>query len=365
MEKGGINLFYLSRLILGFLLGALLVVPNNTRAATLNDLNNELQRIKQENSKLQGEASETKEEIDSLEGAINFLDRSIATLERQISDTDRQIAETTTAIIEKEKDLATRKAQQDETIRVIYELQATDSLVESLLSVEDLSEATNRVEYVDALEQRLEQIMDQITAIKTELLGQRTSLENLRKQQVDQQNRLASQQRQKERLLANTEVELVQINRKISANRTKIAEIEAQITAQVAALWRRGVLPGAGQPIKKGTPIGRLGSTGYSTGPHVHFECLIGGSPVNPRGCVPPLSWPLFEFTVSQEYGRPNWNAAYSFHTGIDLVAPLGAPVLASCSGEVIMRQWYGGYGNAVVIACDNGWWTLYGHMIN
>ena len=39
----------------------------------------------------------------------------------------------------------------------------------------------------------------------------------------------------------------------------------------------------AGQPIEAGETLGGLGSTGRSTGPHLHFEVRINGKAVNPR----------------------------------------------------------------------------------
>ncbi|MFM2357426.1 MAG: hypothetical protein RJA61_163 [Candidatus Parcubacteria bacterium] len=52
-------------------------------------------------------------------------------------------------------------------------------------------------------------------------------------------------------------------------------------------------------------------------------------------------------------------------YNGVDLAAPVGTPIVAAASGEVIVSRsggWNGGYGNYIVIAHPNGTQTLYSH---
>lgn len=53
---------------------------------------------------------------------------------------------------------------------------------------------------------------------------------------------------------------------------------------QVSTLYAHqpGLSVDVGMPVAKGQPIGSIGSTGLSTGPHLHFEVRIGGAPVDP-----------------------------------------------------------------------------------
>ena len=59
-----------------------------------------------------------------------------------------------------------------------------------------------------------------------------------------------------------------------------VIQHRAGMTSWYAHLSRISVRPG--ECVVAGTRIGRVGSTGHSTGPHLHFELRVGGAAVNP-----------------------------------------------------------------------------------
>jgi peptidoglycan hydrolase-like protein with peptidoglycan-binding domain len=70
------------------------------------------------------------------------------------------------------------------------------------------------------------------------------------------------------------------------------------------------------------------------------------------------LAWPL-----RAPVGSPFGPRGAGFHPGIDLTAPLGLPVGAARSGNVVYAAPADGYGNLVILAHGSGVRTFYAHL--
>ena len=82
------------------------------------------------------------------------------------------------------------------------------------------------------------------------------------------------------------------------------------------------------------------------------------------RGYVPTL-WPV-EGTLEGGFGgrrNPFGGGGYEFHSGQDIEAGWGAPVVSGAAGKVSFIGWQNGYGQLVVVDHGGGLTTRYGHL--
>ncbi len=73
--------------------------------------------------------------------------------------------------------------------------------------------------------------------------------------------------------------------------------------------------------------------------------------------------WPA-RGRISSKYGyrvHPIFRTR-RMHSGLDIAAPTGTPIVSADSGRVIFAGWRGGYGNTVIVDHGGGTSTLYGH---
>lgn len=86
----------------------------------------------------------------------------------------------------------------------------------------------------------------------------------------------------------------------------------------------------------------------------------------NPNESATQLIYPLVSpapTTSSFGWRTHPISGSRRFHSGVDIGAPMGAPVVAAGSGIIISSGWLGGYGKAVVIQHNGVQQTLYGHL--
>ena len=78
------------------------------------------------------------------------------------------------------------------------------------------------------------------------------------------------------------------------------------------------------------------------------------------------LAYPLGQWAESMDpwgWRYSEAKGAWRMHTGVDLAAPTGTPVLAAKAGRVLLVQVVSGYGNTVLLDHGEGVETLYAHL--
>lgn len=92
------------------------------------------------------------------------------------------------------------------------------------------------------------------------------------------------------------------------------------------------------------------------------LEASMGGGYTGPAdGWV----WPVPQsHNISSGYGNRTWSDGHvEFHSGIDIPAPIGTPIVAATGGKVLMAGPASGFGDWIVIQSAGGLLEIYGHM--
>jgi murein DD-endopeptidase MepM/ murein hydrolase activator NlpD len=103
----------------------------------------------------------------------------------------------------------------------------------------------------------------------------------------------------------------------------------------------------------------------------VHYEKTLGDMQAQwqkdlDRLELVPAQLPLSgEFLLTSSFGvrADPMTHLPSMHEGIDFVAPMGSPVLATAPGQVIKAEFSGAYGNMVEISHEDAFVTRYAHL--
>ncbi|HYI46408.1 MAG TPA: peptidoglycan DD-metalloendopeptidase family protein [Actinomycetota bacterium] len=265
---------------------------------------------------LQAEAKALNEQMIELRHALAALDRDISKIESEVRNAQARIDETQTEI-DKVEGVATKQAVG------LYKAGATETL-DALLGAKSLAELDDRVEFLGIAAHENTDALIEHNRLQLEIQAQHAAL-------FKTKSDLEATRNEQGRLYAS-------MDEKHGELKTKLARLEELLGHEHA---EEGDLLAAAAEIKgdirAADAIRAVTARGVST-----------------EGFI----WPL-NGAINSYYG-PRWGR---MHTGIDIDGVTGDPIVASKEGQVILAQYYSGYGNAVIVDHGGGVTTLYAHL--
>jgi murein DD-endopeptidase MepM/ murein hydrolase activator NlpD len=280
-------------------------------------------------------------QLDETNSAIGGVNARLTSLAYQQTSTQRKLDWNATQLTAAQRSLKLHDDLLKHRLVNIYEY-GDLSYLNALVAAQSFSEFVERWEdfrLLIASNQRAvrerKAAEKRVAAIQADLERARFELENEERAQEEARNQLDSLAGERQNL-----VELAATRRHNVAS--QVAEIENLTAAQEAELETL-ILERERELESQQRAAGISG----------------GGSA--PSGS---FSWPVTG-TITSPFGwRSNpFGGAPEFHQGLDIAAPTGTTVTAAAAGTVIMAQWYGGYGNYILIDHGGGYSTGYGHL--
>jgi murein DD-endopeptidase MepM/ murein hydrolase activator NlpD len=164
-----------------------------------------------------------------------------------------------------------------------------------------------------------------------------------------------------QRLRAENErqrLELEKLNNRVE----KVEDTSRKLAEKSGVVEDPGSVPGTGGPA---IPLDDVGlATLAAKMSRLEEDMRAHEAILRQRGYTPTV-WPV-EGKLEGGFGgrrNPFGGSGYEFHSGQDIEAPWGAPVIAGASGRVSFVGWQNGYGQLVVVDHGDGLTTRYGHL--
>lgn len=339
-----------------------------------------IEELQQRSAQLQADIDANNREVErlskkakTLQTKVDELQAEIAIANGEIKLTEVKLAELRENLKKAEAELERQKELLKATLQAIYERKGA-STFELLMATDSFTDFINEQEYLGQLQSAVKQSTDKVIELKQQIEAEKREQEALLKKQKEQRAVVDAKRREQQDILDETQGEESRYREVVAQKLEELEEAEEELASKLAS----GAYVNYG-PVSRGQVIGSVGSTGYSTGPHIHFQVYQNGSTRNPSAggtsLINGYTWPLFNGVgyISQSYGcvAPAWYYAVkcnggqnSFHSGLDIAANAYTPVVAAADGDVIFKGCQAGLGYVIVIDHGGGYQTWYPHMI-
>ncbi|MDO5037213.1 MAG: peptidoglycan DD-metalloendopeptidase family protein [Tissierellia bacterium] len=376
-------------------LALLMVSSQPVLAENLEDKKAQAQEEKaQVQSNMSGVASkidQAQAQLPAVQKEIQALDKSINQASVELSQVNEEIYRLQEEIDQVRQELEAEEARLEENkelygkrLRVMYMASDTGYL-EVLLSSQDIESFIGNAKLVSSVINQDQGLIDEIKALiqgieakKAELEEKESQLENKRGQVQAKMANLEAANAAKRNYMASLESDIALYEAQYSAMEAtskaldqEIAQYDADMAlaaqkereaAQAAA--RAEAERAAAQKVQENA-VSSSGSTGGSAGVSSGSSNLASADhePIRAEKSGS-LYWPVpGHRRISSPYGMRVHpvTGVTKMHTGIDLPAPTGTPIVAAEAGTVIASRFMNGYGNCVMVSHGKTT-TVYAH---
>ena len=327
----------------------------------------EARRAERDEIEKQREAKQA--EIDALkEDAVGILVQKRALDERnmytmqQIQLNEEEIALYDEMIADKEREvLDAQKLEEEQLERYRKRVRAMEengtlNYLALILKSNDLGEMLTAMDDVGEIMQRDKALEDNYIKARENTEELKTEYEAYRKEVNGKQDALRQDQEKLQAEIDEADELLLGLHEDYMNRQAEIAEIQAQedatnmaISILVAKLEAERAAAAAAAAAAAGGG-GDGGSTGSGAAAYANGTFIF----------------PVATYSyISSRFGERIHpiTGELKNHNGMDIAANSGTAVYAADGGKVVLAEWYGGYGNCIMIEHGNGYKTLYGHL--
>ena len=299
----------------------------------INQKKEEQSEIKDQQKEVQNELSKVADDIKDLQASVDEINNKIAQIaaeiketEEKIEDKKEEIKDKKAEIKKKQEEIQAQESGLNQRLVVMYK-NGSIGFFDVLMGSNSISEFVSNVEMIQKIYENDVEVLKVLEKEHKKLEKEKKKLQKEEEELKVIQDDLAQKKKDLDAKVAELNVKQGELNKKKKVLEDKEDELKAAADKLV-------------QEIKKLQDASRVYSGGAFT-------------------------WPVPSSTyISSSFGyriHPIFRT-WKLHTGTDIGASYGANIVAAAEGKVIMAQWYGGYGNCVMIDHGSGIVTLYGH---
>lgn len=274
--------------------------------------------------------------VQELDQTVTDIQEKIDTLTGQIKDKEAEIEQTKKELAEAEQDEADQYAAMQNRIQSLYE-QGDAYYLEMLSESGSFADFLNKLDYIEQLSQYDNNLLVEYQGVVEYVSLCKAKLEV--EQEVLNETKAAAEAEQlaMEELIKEKEAEILAYENDIAKKEEIIAAYEAEIAEQTSII----------EALEAAVAADRADLWG---------ERVYNGGM---------FCWPAPSYTrISDDYGYRNHPIlnVQQFHTGVDMAAPGGTPILAAYDGAVVQAAYNSSMGNYVMIDHGSGLYTIYMH---